>query len=193
MILHHWGCIDYAKARQKMGEVHRKASQDGKNHLIFCEHLPVFTVGMQDAKEWSVPVFKTDRGGSITCHSPGQLVCYFCFQVREPMLFYRRVRRTFEAFFSNTLPHVFYDSKQAGFYCENRKIASLGFRYAEGVSLHGVSLNIDVDFMLHNKVNPCGIKGVHATSLKKEGIHMTREEAEHLILEYICEGFDESV
>ena len=193
MILHRWGCIDYAKARQKMDEVHRKASEDGENHLIFCQHSPVFTVGAQDTGSWPVPVLKTDRGGSITCHSPGQLVCYFCFQAAEPMLFYRRARRSFEALFSNLLPEVFYDPKQAGFYLEDSKIASLGFRYADAVSLHGVSLNVDVDLALHNRVNPCNIEGIVATSLKKEGVDMGMKEVESMVLKYVCEGFDESV
>jgi lipoyl(octanoyl) transferase len=88
---------------------------------------------------------------------------------------------------------VFYDTKQAGFYIENRKIASLGFRYAQGVSLHGVSMNIDVDLDLHNRVSPCGIDGIVATSLKKEGIEMTIKEMENLVVQHIGEGFDESL
>jgi len=193
MILHRWGTIDYVQARKKMGEVHQKASEDGENHLIFCEHTPVFTVGENDNHIWPVPVVRSDRGGSITCHSPGQLASYFCFQVPEPMLFYRRVRRSFENLFAQILPEVFYDTKQAGFYIENRKIASLGFRYVQGVSLHGVSINIDVDLDLHNRVNPCGIEGITATSLKEEGIGMNMKEMESLVLEYISEGFDESL
>ena len=193
MILHHWGNIDYVQAREKMNGVHDQACKDRKNHLIFCEHTPVFTVGKNDDKVWPVPVLQTDRGGSITCHSPGQLVCYFCFQVPEPMAFYRRVRRSFENLFAELLPEVFYDTKQAGFYIENRKIASLGFRYTKGVSLHGVSMNIDVDLDLHNRVSPCGIDGIVATSLKEEGIEMTLKEMGNLVLQHIGEGFDESL
>jgi len=193
MILHRWGVIAYEQARKKMDGVHAEALEDGQKHLIICEHLAVFTVGMQDQNTWPVPVTKTDRGGSITCHSPGQLVIYFCFQVPEPKYFYRRVRRSFETLFARILPEVVYDPRQAGFYIENRKIASLGFRYAEGVSLHGVSLNVDADLDLHNKVNPCGIAGVEATSLKKEGVSMEMREVEKMVLECIEEGFDESV
>jgi len=193
MILHHWGSIDYEESRKKMDGVHQQACTDDENHLIFCEHTPVFTVGENEKSVWPVPVVKTDRGGSITCHSPGQLVCYFCFQVAEPMLFYRHVKRSFENLFSKVLPEVFYDPKQAGFYIGNRKIASLGFRYAQGISLHGVSVNIDVDLALHNRVNPCGIEGITATSLKEEGVEMGMNEMETLVLNHICEGFDESL
>jgi lipoyl(octanoyl) transferase len=193
MILHHWGNIDYVQAREKMNDVHSQACKNGENHLIFCEHAPVFTVGENDNNAWPVPVVQSDRGGSISCHSPGQLVCYFCFQVTEPIFFYRRIRRSFENLFAKVLPEVFYDPKQAGFYIGSRKIASLGFRYSQGVSLHGVSVNIDVDLSLHNRVNPCGIEGIAATSLKEEGIEMNMKEMENLILQYLCEGFNETL
>jgi len=177
-----------------MNGVHEQAVKDKENHLILCEHPPVFTVGKNDNNVWPVvPMVRSDRGGSITCHSPGQLVCYFCFQAAEPMLFYRRVRRSFEHLFSELLPEVFYDPKKVGFYIENRKIASLGFRYSQEVSLHGVSVNIDVDLALHNKVNPCGIEGIVATSLKEEGVEISFKEMETLLVKYISEVFDESL
>ncbi len=193
MILYHWGKIGYVQAREKMNAVHARACKDAENHLIFCEHLSVFTVGAQDKKSWSVPVVMTDRGGSITCHSPGQLVCYFCFQVPDPMAFYRRIRRSFEALFSELLPEVFYDPKQSGFYIEKRKIASLGFRYSKGVSLHGVSINVDVDLDLHNRVSPCGIDGITAGSLKEEGVEIAVKKMETLVVKHLCESFDESL
>jgi len=193
MRVHRWGKIDYLEAREKMNLVHAQAVKDKENHLIFCEHPAVFTVGKNDDRAWPVPVVETDRGGSITCHSEGQLLCYFCFQVSEPMLFYRRVRRSFERVLTSLLPGLFYDPKQAGFYLENRKAASLGFRYVNGVSLHGVSVNVDVDLALHNRVNPCGLEGITATSLKAEGVKMKMAALEDLILKQIEENFDETL
>ena len=193
MRIYRWEKIDYLEAREKMDRVHAQACRDGENHLIFCEHPAVFTVGKNDDHAWSVPVVETDRGGSITCHSEGQLLCYFCFQVSEPMLFYRRIRRSFERLLNPLLPDLFYDPKQAGFYLDNRKVASLGFRYAKGVSLHGVSINVDVDLALHNRVNPCGLEGISATSLKAEGVTMEMAALEDLILKQIEENFDETL
>ena len=193
MTLHRWGRIDYLEAREKMGLVHAQAVKDKKNHLIFCEHPAVFTVGKNEDRAWPLPVVETDRGGSITCHSEGQLLCYFCFQVKEPMLFYRRVRQSFERVLNPLLPDLFYDPKQAGFYLENRKIASLGFRYANGVSLHGVSVNVDVDLDLHNRVNPCGLEGISATSLKAEGVSMEMAALEALLETQLRESFDETL
>ncbi len=182
MILHRWGPIPYEDAREKMDEVHAAACRDGENHLIFCSHPLCYTVGSDDPGGWPVETIPTDRGGSITCHSPGQLVAYFCFQAPEPAAFYRRVRRAYDALFADLLPQARYDTKRPGWYIENRKIASLGFRYRNGVSLHGVSLNVDVDLEAHNRVAPCNLEGITATSLAAEGKVISLEEAEALLL-----------
>jgi len=170
MIVHEWGEVAYEEAMVHMHRVHRDAVADGRNHLIFCSHPAVFTVGADDKEAWDVPTVRSDRGGAITCHSPGQLVTYFCFQMKSPAHFYAKVLQVYDIVLKAWLPHVVYDKMRPGFYIENRKLASLGFRYSRGVSLHGVSLNVDVDLDLHNRVNPCGLKGVCATSLAAEGV-----------------------
>lgn len=193
MKLHRWQEIFYTEAMDQMRLVHAEACHDGKNHLIFCSHPPVFTVGTDDQKKWDVNVVSSDRGGSITCHSPGQAVGYFCFQVPQPARFYRNVLTAYEAFFAEVLPSVTYCKEAPGFYIENRKIASLGFRYAKGVSLHGVALNVSVDLSLHRQIIPCGLEGIVATSLEAEGVTMSVSEAEDCLLTCIAEAFDEDV
>ncbi|ADV46261.1 lipoyl(octanoyl) transferase LipB [Nitratifractor salsuginis] len=193
MILHHWGLIEYEEARKQMDEVHALACQDGKNHLIFCQHPDIFTVGYDDQGSWPVPTVHTDRGGSITCHSPGQLVAYFCFQASNPALFYRRVIRAYEALFEQLNLPAHYDRQNPGFYIENRKIASLGFRYRNGVSLHGVALNVDINLVFHSQVNPCGLEGIIPTSLKAEGSGIGIEQLEQSLIRHLCEAFDEAL
>lgn len=188
MIVHDWGLVEYEAARQQMDEIHEKAVKDGRNHLIFCSHPPVFTVG-SNGGEWPVSTVSTDRGGSITCHAPGQLVAYFCFQATQPALFYRRVLRAYEAFFSELLPEVRYDKNRPGFYIQNRKIASLGFRYRRGVSLHGVALNVDVDLEFCNQVAPCGLEGVRVGSLQAEGVDIPIDVLRQRLLHFLRETF----
>jgi len=173
-----------------MDEVHAQACADGRNHLIFCSHPLCYTVGSDDAGTWPVETISADRGGSITCHSPGQSVAYFCFQAREPAVFYRRVRRAYDALFARLLPTARYDIHRPGWYIENRKLASLGFRYRNGVSLHGVSLNVDVDLEAHNRIVPCNLEGVVAGSLVAEGVGISLEEAEEILLRCIHEHFN---
>jgi lipoyl(octanoyl) transferase len=189
MILHRWGLIDYEEARKKMDEIHAQACQDGKNHLIFCQHPNIFTVGSDDQRRWPVPTLRTDRGGSITCHSPGQLVSYFCFQAPRPALFYRRVIRAYEDLFEALDLPAHYDRQNPGFYLKNRKIASLGFRYRKGVSLHGVALNVDVDLNFHSRVNPCGLEGIVPTSINAERCALAFSDIETMLHDRIKQQF----
>lgn len=193
MILHRWGEIAYVQARERMQSVHAKARQDGQNHLILCAHPAVFTVGSDEKKRFDVATVECDRGGSITCHSPGQNIYYFCFQVPRPAKFYKRVVSVFEAFFRENLSKAFYDKEQPGFYIGNRKIASLGFRYSQGVSLHGVALNVDVDLALHSQVSPCNLTDIVPTSLANEGCELTQAAVDAQIIGLIEAYFDDAV
>jgi lipoyl(octanoyl) transferase len=194
MILHQWGSCSYEEARRRMDEVHRSACEDGENHLILVQHPKVFTVGRDDwERSWEVETLKSDRGGSITCHSEGQHIYYFCFQSPLPASFFRKVIRVFENFFSECPEDIFYDRNSPGFYIENRKIASLGFRYKNGVSLHGVAVNVDVDLDFHAQVPPCDLQGIIPTSLKYEGIAIDREAVDQKVITSILDVFDESL
>ena len=193
MIVHEWGEMPYGEAMAQMRRVHRQAVEGGKNHLIFCSHPELFTVGADDKGKWDVPTVRSDRGGAITCHSPGQLVTYFCFQAKMPARFYAKVLEVYSLFFEETLPDVIYNKEKPGFYIENRKIASLGFRYSSGVSLHGVSLNVNVDLTLHNRVNPCGLEGIRATSLAAEGVDLSLASVKSALQTQISEVFSDPV
>jgi len=192
MRVHRWGEVEYKIARERMQKVNTKALNDGQNHLILCSHPNIFTVGSTEKERFCVDVIQTDRGGSITCHSAGQNIFYFSFQVKNPALFYKKVLTAFECFFMKYLPEVFYDKNQAGFYIQNRKIASLGFRYAKGVSLHGVALNVDVDLAFHSQVNPCNLEGIIPTSLGAEGVSITQERVNQEIVCFIEKSFDDA-
>jgi len=164
-----------------MRHIHASAIEDKQNHLILCSHPPIFTVGLDEKEEFGVAEIKTDRGGSITCHTPGQNIYYFCFDAQHPARFYAKVLKSFEEFFNKVLPEVFYDKAKPGFYIQNRKIASLGFRYSCGVSLHGVALNVDVDLAYHAQVSPCNLKNITPTSLHHEGVKLSCSEVDALV------------
>ena len=193
MIVHKWGEIEYNKAREQMQKVHQLAKEDGENHLILCSHPCIFTLGSAEKKHFDVEVIQSDRGGSISCHSEGQNIYYFAFQVKNPAKFYKKVLNAFEAFFIQYLPEVQYNKAQAGFYIQNRKIASLGFRYSQGVSLHGVALNVDVDLDFHAQVNPCNLEGIIPTSLANENVSLTQERVNAIIVHLIEESFHDAI
>ena len=192
MIVDNWGEVEYTQARKMMQDVHSQALADGKNHLILCSHPAVFTVGQDEKQRFYLNEVKCDRGGSITCHSRGQNVFYFCFQVQNPAKFYKQVLTAFENFFVKYLPEVFYDRTKAGFYIQNKKIASLGFRYSRGVSLHGVALNVNVDLDFHAQINPCNLEGIVPTSLHNEGVMLTQEQVNSEMVFFIEKSFDDA-
>ena len=192
MILHQWGELGYTETREKMQAIHTLAREDGQNHLILCSHSNVYTIGIAEKNSFNVDVIQSDRGGSITCHSPGQNIYYFCFQMKNPAKFYKKVLTAFEAFFMKYLPEVKYNKDQAGFYIQNRKIASLGFRYSQGVSLHGVALNVAVDLNFHSQVNPCNLEGIIPTSLANEGVNLTQEAVNAALVYFLEESFDDA-
>jgi len=193
MMLHRWGEVEYSKARDMMQDIHTLALEDSKNHLILCSHPNVFTVGSDCGEKFFVDVIKSDRGGSITCHSPGQNIFYFCFQAASPVVFYKKVLSAFELFFAQYLPEVFYDKKEPGFYIQNRKIASLGFRYSQGVSLHGVALNVAVNLDFHRQVHPCNLEGISATSLEAESVNLTQDEVNQAVVYFLERSFDDAI
>ncbi|WP_457748832.1 lipoyl(octanoyl) transferase LipB [Sulfurimonas sp.] len=193
MIVHDWGEIEYTQARKEMQKLHSQALKGHENHLILCSHPNVFTLGSDEKKSFDVPCVQSDRGGSISCHSPGQNVYYFCFEVQKPVLFYKKVLHSFEDFFMKYLPEAVYEKANPGFYIKNRKIASLGFRYSQGISLHGVSLNVDVDLAFHSLVAPCNLEGIVPTSLANEGVQLTQDQVNSEIVQAITKHFEDAV
>ncbi len=192
MILHRWGELPYPEAMKQMEQVHKAAKEDGQNHLILTQHPPCFTVGQEAWQEqWDVPVYKSNRGGSVTCHAPGQNIYYFCFHVKNPPLFFRKVQKAFSRFFHKLPLSIHFDKHNPGFYIQNRKLCSLGFRYKEGVSLHGVSLNVDVDLDFFNQLPPCNLQGITATSLFAEGVKLLPDDVDEKIVTHIAEVFDD--
>ena len=194
MIVHDWGILEYEEGRKEMESIHKKAVEDNQNHLILTQHPNCFTVG-RDAwnKRWSIPVIKTDRGGSITSHTKGQNIYYFCFQAPSPARFFSKIITVFEEFFSSFEKEIYYQKENPGFYIENRKICSLGFRYKNGVSLHGVALNVDVDLSFCSQVDPCDLKGVAPTSMAYEKIYLSADDVNDRIVNKVAEVFDESL
>lgn len=193
MILHDWGLLPYEYAFIKMQEIHSQAIKDGHNHLILCQHEKIYTIGQDENQTFDIKTYKTNRGGSITSHSPGQNIYYFCFHTAFPARFFSKVLSVYSEFFKTQIPSAYYDKVRPGFYINNKKILSLGFRYKKGVSLHGVSLNVSPDLDFHNQINPCNLKGISSSSLKNENINISCDIVNKKIVKLICEAFNESL
>jgi len=180
------GLIEY----KKFLDIQNKLTQKKENYLLFATHYPIYTRGKF---EENFPfAIKVNRGGSVTYFDEGTLMIYFIFNVNNPAFFYKNVRKAVSKFFSNFDLPIFYDREKPGFYIENRKIASLGFSYENSRSNHGVSIHINPNLDNFNKINPCNLKGIKATSLKNEGIDISVEKAKKIIKPIIKKVFYET-
>jgi len=183
------GLIDYQDGLNIMKDFHKKAVENDKNYLLICQHYDIYTVGQNEDKNFPVSVIKTDRGGSITFHGPGQPIFYFIFKVKSPIVFYKKVVKSFDMVFKPLCEKIYHDFKNPGFYIENRKLASIGFKYSKGYSLHGVAVNHSVDLDKFNLIKPCNLDGYIATSLINEGIGIELDELVSRITNSILKNF----
>jgi lipoyl(octanoyl) transferase len=181
------GLIEY----EKFLLIQKKLTLLHQNFLLFATHYPIYTVGINEEKNF--PFAKAvKRGGSITYFDEGTLMVYFIFNVKSPPLFFKKVRIIFERFFKNINSQIFYDKTKPGYYIENRKIASLGFHYEKNRSNHGVSIHISSNLKNFNKIKPCNLENIIATSFKNEGIEVSIKEAKKQLKQLIKEVFNET-
>jgi lipoyl(octanoyl) transferase len=186
------GVIDYLDAWQLQRQIHASVvSGDAPDTLLLLEHLAVYTAGKRTEPHErpfdGTPVVDVDRGGKITWHGPGQIVGYPIVRLPDPIDVVSHVRRLEQA-----LIEVCADLGLAAGRVEGRsgvwlpagdgkparKIAAIGIRVAQGVTMHGFALNCDCDLRAFETFVPCGISDAGVTSLSAElGRDVTTEEA----------------
>ena len=158
------------------------------NFLLFVEHDHVYTLGNSgneknlifDKKrlyEMGIKYFKTNRGGDITYHGPGQLVCYPVIDLEN---FYRDIHkylRDLEDVVINTLDYFNIsasgNSEETGVWIDvgkpnERKICAMGIKVSRWVTMHGLALNVNTNLSYFNGIVPCGISGKGVTSISNE-------------------------
>ena len=176
MIVEHLGLVDYAEAYEKMTAFTANRQKGDEDRLWLLQHPPIFTLGKSGKIEHllnphsGIPLARTDRGGQITYHGPGQLVAYCLVDVA-------RLGGTTHRFVTETAGAVQdvlaargvqgdYDDDRPGVYVNGKKICSLGFRIRRGCSYHGLALNVDNDLAPFDNIDPCGYAGLRMTRLK---------------------------
>ncbi len=152
-----------------------RRTADTADELWLCEHPPVFTLGLAGRPEHllrdvGIPMIKTDRGGQITYHGPGQLVCYLLLDLRRRRLGVRDlVRRIEQAVIALLGDYGIEGARREGapgVYVGGAKIAALGLRIRNGCCYHGLSLNVAMDLSPFSAINPCGYEGLAITQLR---------------------------
>jgi lipoyl(octanoyl) transferase len=174
--------VDYESAWRTQREVHaRVTSGQQPDTVLLLEHQEVYTAGKRtSATERPVdgtPVIDVDRGGRITWHGPGQLVGYPIVRLADPVDVVAYVRRV-EQLLIDVCTHFGLDTTRiegrSGVWVpaddrgRDRKVAALGIRVAQGVTMHGFALNCDPDLSWFARIVPCGIPDADVTSLSAE-------------------------
>ena len=172
--------VNYLDALKTLEERVDKLIKNEANELIWIlEHPPTFTAGTSynetDILDKSINIIKTSRGGKVTWHGPGQLICYLVINLNKR----NRDIRKFINIIENTIIEslntfgikTHSDRKNIGIWTkiknEDMKIAALGIKVKKWITYHGFSLNINNDISNYQKIIPCGIKDKSITTLKK--------------------------
>ena len=155
-------------------------SQNKSNDLIWIlEHEEIYTAGTsfkeKEILDNSIKVIQTNRGGKITYHGPGQLICYFVINLKKRKKDIRKFISIIEKTIIDTFKFykidTFADKKNIGIWHKNnneiKKVAAIGVRVSKWVAYHGFSININNDLNKYNAIIPCGIEDKGVTSLKK--------------------------
>ena len=174
MIVRDLGHVEYLPTVEAMKAFTQARGVDTPDELWVLEHPPVFTQGIGGKEEHllapgDIEVIKTDRGGQVTYHGPGQIVVYVLCDIRRAKLGVRDLVTSLEqaiiAFLSEFGLAAEADPKAPGVYVSGEKIASLGLKISRGSSYHGLALNINPELEHFGRINPCGYAGLRVTSL----------------------------
>lgn len=187
MIIRDLGVQPYQSVWTEMQQFTAQRQADSKDELWLLEHSPVFTLGRNGKTDHlldtgNIPVIKTDRGGQVTYHGPGQLMGYTLLDLRRLGIGVRQMVTVLESSIIAVLAD--FNIKSAaradapGVYVDNAKIAALGLRVKNGACYHGVSFNIDMDLSPFARINPCGFAGMVVTDCRQLGIKLSMQQAQ---------------
>ena len=171
--------VKYEEALRLMEERLLQIDQKKSKDLIWVlEHENIYTAGTSykenEILDKSINIFKTNRGGKITYHGPGQLICYFVIDLKKIKKDIRNFISIIEKTIVDSLKsyniNTFSDKENIGIWyndnSEIKKVAAIGVRVSKWIAYHGFSINIDNDLKKYDVIIPCGIKDKGITNLK---------------------------
>jgi len=184
------GRREYLLTLEEMRVFTRRRGEATPDELWLVEHPPVYTLG-QGAQDVAVgngiPVVRSDRGGEITYHGPGQIVLYALIDLARRGIKVKQFVALLEQSVIDLVgPRAERKAGAPGVYVGGAKIAALGIRVTHGRSYHGLALNVDMDLAPFAAIDPCGFPGLQVTQMKDLGFsdsHFTLENrlAEKLV------------
>jgi lipoyl(octanoyl) transferase len=172
-----------------------RRGEDGDDQLWLLEHDPVFTLGQAGKPEHvlapgDIPVVRTNRGGQVTYHGPGQIVAYPLIDLRRRKLGVREFVNRIEQALIDTLAtwkiQALRKEGAPGVYVDGAKIGALGLRVRRGCSFHGLAFNVDLDPEPFSRINPCGYQGLQVTSVLECGGPGSLRDVEDVLVPHLA-------
>lgn len=178
LIIRDLGQRDYQTIWDAMRTFVDNRDANSTDEIWLLEHDPVFTLGQNGKLEHvlnpgSIPVIRTDRGGQVTYHGPGQLLAYVLLDLKRLQFGVRQLVQSLEQTIIQLLAQWCISAKTKegapGVYVNEAKICSLGLRIRHGYSFHGLSLNVNMDLEPFTRINPCGYSQLAMTQIHTLG------------------------
>jgi len=180
LLVKHLGRIEYVPALQAMRAFTENRGVDTADELWVLEHPPVYTLGVRSdpghrpGAESAIPIMRSNRGGEITYHGPGQAIVYTLVDLARRGLKVREFVRMLEQSVIDVLVEGGVTATRRagapGVYVGEAKIAALGLRVSRGRAYHGIALNVDMDLSPFLAIDPCGFPGLSVTQTRDLGI-----------------------
>ena len=198
LIIRELGLRPYQQVWHDMQLFTDQRSDSTEDELWLLQHPSVYTLGKNGKPEHildsgHIPVVKSDRGGQVTYHGPGQVIVYTLLDLNRMHIGVRELVTRIE----NSVIKLLEDygisavaRKDApGVYVDGRKIAALGLRVRKGRSFHGLALNVDMDLEPFARINPCGYEGLEVTQLSELADTQGFNEVEKRLLSHMKHQF----
>ena len=167
----------YDKAMRFLEKKVKNVKNGGRELIWILEHPTTFTGGIRfdndEILDKSILVKRTNRGGKITLHNPGQKIVYFVINLNKRKKNIRNLVRQIENIIIEFLKIYGItsrsDRKNIGIWVKDKKIAAIGIRVSRWIAYHGFSININNDLSQYKKIIPCGLDNKKITSIKSQG------------------------
>jgi len=193
--------IKYDFAVKFMEERLLDINKNKKNDLIWLlEHEEIYTAGTNYKEEEilnkDIKLIKTNRGGKVTYHGPGQLICYFVIDLKQRKKDIRKfitlIEKTIIESLSEFNINSFGDPKNVGIWVKDetdiKKVAAIGVRVSKWIAYHGFAININNDLTKYQKIIPCGILDKGVTNLKS-----INDQNYHFLSDVIVNNFTKNL